>query len=267
MAAMLTLTCALACDGTRGNEDGPGGTLVIPPEAVQLFGTSSSIAVVQDLEVLPDGRIWLLNSIEPFFLGFGPDGEITHEYGNQGGGPEEFRAPRGLVHGGIEGEAWVFDWSRNSLIRISQPEMDWTEITLPPEHVRPGTVIGGRDLTDNRVRLARLGDEVILPRTSAAMADGMMTFWLSIWGADLLALDVEEESIRPLMSLRDVLGDPTSSVDMSGDFPPFPIWFRLWAVCDEEQLRVYDRLRNEVPTTSTTSSSNGGHASRHTKQR
>ena len=43
------------------------------------------------LEVLPDGEVWILNSVEPFFVGFGPDGDVIGEHGSSGGGPAEYR--------------------------------------------------------------------------------------------------------------------------------------------------------------------------------
>lgn len=232
------------CDAGGYHERDDEGPLILEPSNVTILGTSSAIAVVQDLEPLPDGSVWVLNSIEPFFIGFNARGDITHEYGQAGGGPEEFRAPRGFVTGGIAGEAWAFDGPRNAIIEVSRPAAAWSEIQLPREHIRPGQVIGGRDLTDNRVRLARLGDEVIIPRTTGSMDAGMLSFWLAIWGADLLALDLETDSVRTLLSLRNVLGDPTGNLEMTR-FPPFPIWFRLWAVCGDE-LRVYDRPGNRI---------------------
>lgn len=244
VGVLLATMMTASCEAARNQEGDEAGVLVLEPSNVTILGTSSAIAVVQDVEPLPDGRVWVLNSIEPFFIGFDARGEVTHEYGQAGGGPEEFRAPRGFVTGGIAGEAWAFDWPRNAIIEISQPDDTWSEIALPGEHVRPGQVIGGRDLTDNRVRLARLGGEVIIPRTTGTMDAGMLSFWLAIWGADLLALDLETDSVRTLLSLGEVLGDPTGNLEMTG-FPPFPIWFRLWAVCGEE-LRVYDRLGNQV---------------------
>ena len=46
------------------------------------------------------------------------------------------------------------------------------------------------------------------------------------------------------MALGEVLDDP------SGDFISseggFPLWYRLWAVCGEEVVRVYDRVRNQL---------------------
>lgn len=79
---------------------------------LHVVATAESIAVVEDLAVLPDGTVWVLNSVEPFFVGFAPQGSILAAHGRAGGGPEEFGAPSGFVVGGLDGEAWVFDGRR-----------------------------------------------------------------------------------------------------------------------------------------------------------
>ena len=63
------------------------------------------IADIIDLEVLDDGTIWLLNSLEPFFVGLAPDGEVLEAFGETGDGPDEFGTPRGLIENGLDGEA------------------------------------------------------------------------------------------------------------------------------------------------------------------
>jgi hypothetical protein len=42
------------------------------------------------------------------------------------------------------------------------------------------------------------------------------------------------------------MGDLTSHFQsISGGFPPFPLWYRLWAVCGDE-IRLYDFVRDEL---------------------
>ncbi len=247
-AAFLAGAGLAGCDtGTAGAGRIAGEDVALRPSDVHVFGTARSIAVVEDLEVLPDGRVWVLNSVEPFFVGFGPDGRLLGEHGHLGGGPEEFGAPVGFVTGGIDGEAWVFDGVRQAVIEVSRPDAPRSEIRLPRDSLPPGSLIGGRDLTDNRVRTARLGDEVLLARTTGSLRSGIFSFWRAIWGADLLALDPATGSVRKVISLADALGDPTPQLQTTGDSPPFPLWFRLWAVCSD-RIRVYDRMRMEVRT-------------------
>ena len=128
--ATFALVTLAACDGAPANvASGVGSPTVLQASEVHVIGTSESIAVVEDLTVLSDGTVWVLNSVEPFFVGFGPDGDVLQVHGSQGGGPEEFRAPAGFVSGDIDGEAWVFDPIRHALIRISKPGT-WSEISL-----------------------------------------------------------------------------------------------------------------------------------------
>lgn len=46
------------------------------------------------------------------------------------------------------------------------------------------------------------------------------------------------------MALGDVLEDPSEGfVTTEGGFP---MWYRLWATCGDEHLRIYDRVRNQL---------------------
>jgi hypothetical protein len=66
---------------------------------------------------------------------------------------------------------------------------------------------------------------------------------MAILHADLTALDPKAGSVRSLLTLGDVLDDPSAGfVATDGGFP---LWYRLWAVCGDH-LRVYDRVRNQL---------------------
>ena len=237
---LLGVTGVMGCGEVT--EDG-GGPVVFAASDVRVIGTTESIAEVVDLEVLPDGRVWILNSVTPFFVAFGPEGDVIAEHGAEGGGPQEFGAPAGFVAGGLDGEVWVIDGRKHVLVEVSRPERR-SEIAIPRRTFAPGTIMGGRDLTAPGVRIARLGGEVVLPRTSRTLADGILSFWRSNWGADLLALDPVTRAVRPVVSLGEVLGDPTPHLAVTDKFP---LWFRLWTVCGD-RLRVYDRIGNQIRT-------------------
>ena len=119
VAAALSGAAFLAgCDGASvGNE--PDGPLDLSGSAIDVLGSSDAFALVRDLEVTGNGSLWALNSVEPYFIGFGPDGESLGAHGRSGGGPDEFPMPSAFVTGGWEGEAWVFDIRRHAMIRIS----------------------------------------------------------------------------------------------------------------------------------------------------
>ena len=242
IAAFVGLT---GCDAPSGAQ-ADGEPIVLLAEDVHVLGSSESIAHVEDLQVLPDGEVWVLNSLEPLFVGFDREGNVLHEYGSRGGGPEEFRLPAGFVEGAGDGEAWVLDARRHALLRISEPDAPWTEMTLPRDAFPPGSLMSGRGFLSSRMAVARLGGEIVVPRSSGSMESGMFAFSSSIWGADLLAVDPTAASARPVVALGQVLGDPGEAFSSMAEPPPMLLWFRLWGVCSNRDVRVYDRLRHEV---------------------
>lgn len=235
---------AAACGGDAPAPD-DGAPRVFGDADVRDFASSDALAHVVDMEVLPDGRIWLFNSAPPFFVGFGPDGTLLAQHGTPGEGAREFRRPVGLVDGGLHGEAWAVDEIRHALIRVSRPDSAWAEIALPADSLPPASLMGGDDRSFTWVRAARLEGAVVLPRTTLGGDGSFPGMWRSMWGGDLVAVDSVGSSARTVVSLREVLGDPGVDADYGMELPPMPMWFRLWTVCGGE-IRVVDRLRNQV---------------------
>ncbi len=239
---MSVAALATACGSEPDGVD-PGIPIELDATAIEVLGTSDSLAVVRDLEVLDDGSVWVLNEREPYFIGFGADGEFLGAHGRDGRGPRDFPMPSGFLTGGWQGEAWVFDFARHAMIRVSRPE-EWAEIPLRSESLPPGSVQGGMNMLAPSVRTASLGREIVVPRSGGTMQEGLLQYRLSVLGADLIAVDPETGGVRTLVSLGAVLDDP------SGDFIPseggFPLWYRLWAVCGGDLVRVYDRVRNQL---------------------
>jgi hypothetical protein len=237
------LLAVASCSSDRDSDSPEVGPLYIDSTDVHVVGTSDVLAVVQDLEVLPDGRIWVLNSLPPFFIGFGPNGALLGTHGEAGGGPEEFRLPAGFVVGAPGGEAWVLDSRRHGLVRVSRPDEPWSEVRLPRTDLPPGTVQGGLDLMSPVVRTARLGDEIVLPHSTGTLESGVFSMVEAMLKADLMRLDPATGAVRRVLSIGGSLEDPFSG------FTPteggFPLWKRLWAVCGG-YLRVYDRVRNQL---------------------
>lgn len=232
----MTTSCTAPDEGPHD-----AGPLTLDTSDVQVLGTSPSIAVVRDLDVGADGSVWLLNSAEPLFIGFDSDGAPRPEHGAEGGGPEEYRFPLGLVTGGYEGESWVVDFVRHSLIRVSTPDSAWAEVPFPRDSLPPRSLIGGMNITAPSLRIGRLGPEFIVPRTTGSMEAGVVAFRMAALQADLMAFDPAAGTTRRVISLREVLGDPSSEfVATDGGFP---LWYRLWAVCGDE-IRVFDRTRD-----------------------
>lgn len=258
---MSTLLTALLLGCQSDSEEIAGedpGALSIPSESVRIVGTSESLAIVLDLEVLPDGTVWALNSLAPFFVAFDSTGAVIEAHGTEGGGPEQFQLPSAFVTGGAHatvgtvgtsetsppGEVWVLDIRRHSLVRVSSPDEGWAEVPLPRDAIPPGTVRGGIDLTSPVVRTARLGEEVILPQSMVGLEAGVNSMVAGMLQADLLAFDPESGVVEPMLSLGSVLGDPFEGFIATEE--GFPFWRRLWAVCGENELRVFDRVRHQL---------------------
>lgn len=64
-------------------------------------------------------------------------GELLGSHGGAGDGPGDFRMPSGFGRGGWQGEAWIFDFARHAMIRVSEPA-EWAEILLRSESPPPG---------------------------------------------------------------------------------------------------------------------------------
>lgn len=209
--SVLLVATVVACDPSPPNVGDDGsGPLQITSESVQVLGTSESLAIVLDLEVLPNGNVWALNSLAPFFVAFDSTRAEIEAHGTEGGGPEEFQLPSAFVTGGA--------------------------------HATVGT--GGTSETSPVVRAARLVEEVILPQSMVGLEAGVNSMVAGMLQADLLACDPESGVVEPMLSLGSVLGDPFEGFIATEE--GFPFWRRLWVVCGEDELRVFDRVRHQL---------------------
>jgi len=243
VAGWVLVVSLASCAPDLDREAPEVGSVSLETTDVHVVGTSEALATVLDMEVLPDGRIWVLNSLPPFFVGFDADGESIAAHGEAGGGPEEFQWPAGFVVGAPQGEAWVLDTRRHGLVRVSTPDEPWTEVDIPGAELPQGTVQGGVDLMSPIVRTARLGDEIVLPHSTGTLESGLLSMVETILKADLVRFDPATGEVEPVLSIGEAVEDP---------FPAFtpteggiPLWKRLWAVCGGH-LRVYDRVRNQL---------------------
>ena len=142
------------CDvGSVGNV--AGAPIELSESAIEVLGGSDSLAVARDLEVTSDGSVWVLNSAEPFFVGFGPDGESLGAHGRSGRGPRDFPMPAGFLTGGWQGEVWALDLVRHAMIGISRADANWAEIPLRSASLPPGSVRGGMSMLNPSVHELR----------------------------------------------------------------------------------------------------------------
>lgn len=96
------------------------------------------------------------------------------------------------------------------------------------------------------VRTVRLGREFIVPRTSATLEGGVLNYRFAVMRPDLVAFDPETREARTLVALAEVLDDPAGDfIPIAGGFG-FPLWYRLWAACGDNVVRVHDRVTNQL---------------------
>jgi hypothetical protein len=242
---LLTVVLSAAC-GPGADSSDAAAPVELDASAVHVVGTSDQIAAVLDVDVLEDGSIWVLNSVEPFLVGFSADGELLDAYGSGGGGPEEFDMPAGFVLGAAGNATRVLDVRRHSLIEVPRPPSGRVEIPIPRDSLPPGSLQPGMGLLNPRVRSYVVGDTVVLARSFGTLRTGVYGMWSAIWGADLVGVPSSGADVRTILSLGEALGDPSEYLEQTGGFPPFPLWFRLWAVCGEDVIHVHDRMRNSI---------------------
>lgn len=232
--ACLSLSLIAACaPDARGGSD---GELRLAPSTVRVVGSAEMLGRAMDVQPEAGGSVWVLNNTEPFFIALSADGAVTETSGRRGGGPQEFRAPTGLVAGDVSGDVWAFDRTRHVLIRISG---EWREVALPRDSVPVGTVLSFDNAGMFGVRpwLVRNGDAFLFTRTRPNVDAS-----LRLWNADLVRLDAATGAVRTIIPIADLLGDPIGKFGAVQFLMPFP----MWSLCGDGSFVLYDPLRNGV---------------------
>jgi hypothetical protein len=241
VAVLLAVTIAPGCGEGEGQGEGAGGeVIVIPPDAIEIVGTSETLVRVQDLIRGPDGTTWVLNSAPPFFVAFDADGGILSESGARGEGPDEFQVPVALAalsSGADAGSIWVYDRGRHAMRRIDGGE--GASVPFPREEVAPGRLLSADDggMGANRVWI-RGGPEGFL---TAAAPEGMPAMARSLWDADVLLL-TREGTIQRQRRVSDHVGSPDARYPGAVFLLPFPLWDR----CADGTTILYDPLANAL---------------------
>jgi len=97
--ATLGLVAAVAaCAAPAG--DRVAFDVALPPPATVVSLESELIGYPTDLDVAPDGRLWIADHRGRRLLSVAPDGSDPRTYGREGEGPGELRGPRSLAAGG-----------------------------------------------------------------------------------------------------------------------------------------------------------------------
>ena len=240
----LVLTIALvACssgpDRDRAESEGMRGVNVAY-DAIQVLSTPDVVAHVVDLQPTPDGRVWVLNSLAPYFIVVGPDGQIERQFGEQGGGPEEFGLPFALVRGADTADVWTYDVRRNAVIRISAGER--RDIALPPDSMLAPSIVSfkGAGVVPSAPWLERLGDGFLMARSRVMREESA----LHVWNADIVLVRGEERivSVDLHTPIADYLGDPSSRYPGATFMLPYP----MWTFCANGTVALYDPLANTI---------------------
>lgn len=228
----------LGCSPAGGEEQ----RVTISSGAVQVVGTSDVIARVADLQPADDGRVWLLNSIEPFFVVLGLDGRVERAFGRSGGGPEEFGAPLALVYDSESGGVWTYDLLRHALIELSSGQLH--HLRLSQDSLAPTRLVSfaGAGAFPARPWLGVGSGGFLLGRVRAGRAPPFSG--LGLWNADIVMVrrDSPKLAVEVHTPVADLLGAPASRYPRATKILPYP----LWTVCADGTLALYDPLENEL---------------------
>lgn len=241
-AALFTAGTAACAGGDTTDAAGRLASVTIPADSIHVLGTSIQIADIRDILPSSDGVAWVINSRDPFFVGFSPEGSVRHEWGRRGQGPQEFRSPAALVLHPESGDVWVYDRSgpRNSLIRVSKPDSAWTEVPLPADSLPSARLLyshfAGSEVS--RLWIEGSGDAFLFARSRPQTREV-----LRLWESDLVAVNSAGTSFRSVLPIGDLVGDASVRYDSASFLLPYP----LWSVCSHDRsFALYDPLQNTV---------------------
>lgn len=244
---LILLVAGAAGCGDAG--PGGGGTgeaeTTVALEDIHTVGGSDVIARVRDLQPLDDGSIWVLNTVEPYFVQFDPAGRPVRAWGRTGDGPLEFRRPTALVRGPAGDDVWAYDRGHNTIIQISGPEEPRVEIRLPPDSLPAGRLVSTANIGvgSEFAWIEPYGNGFVMARRSLSAIEHQVP---GAYEADLIAIartpTGNAASLTRLLTLRDIVGDPMDRYGGAAVFLPIP----LWSFCPDRTLAVYDPLENVV---------------------
>jgi hypothetical protein len=100
------------------------------------------------------------------------------------------------------------------------------------------------DLMSPVVRTGRLGDAIVLPQSVAGLEAGVNPMIAGMLRANLLGFEPGSGEVESVVDLSEALDDPFAGFEATEG--GFPLWKRLWAVCGSDELRVFDRVRNQL---------------------
>ncbi len=235
---LLFSLSVVACGDTK--ENAVAALRTVAPEEVRVHATSDHVSRVVDLAPAPDGRVWVLNSSDPFFVVFDAEGDLDRSFGNEGGGPEEFNIPRALVLDSA-GAVWTHDVLRQRFVRLSGGEL--RIVPLPQDELPLASFVTFEDagLRVGPAWVGEWGGRVLVGRVPpSAPPQGSVR----LWDAELVSFRLDPDSVvtpRRVLSIPEVVGDSEERFPGATFFAPYPIW----TPCGDG-FALYDPNRNQL---------------------
>lgn len=234
LIVILSAACSAGDSGYGGE---PDNAAAISPDAIHVVGTTETIARIRDMQPTPDGPIWVLNSVEPFFIALDETGREVRSLGKEGGGPDEFRTPNALVGDSATGDVWAYDRAANTLVRVSDPDESRTVLTLSRDSLPPGRMVSMDNAGAGGRYWIRPSSDGFLFGRARPDTDNLR----QVWNMDVVRHGTDG-AIVVLFSPADHLVDPTTLYGDASEFMPFP----LIDVCGDGSFALYDPASNAL---------------------
>ena len=236
-ALRRTILATLVLGGCQpGAEPGrQADQTVVTLDDVHRVPTPDVLARIVDVEPAEDGRVWVLNALEPFFVLLGTDGQIHRSFGSRGGGPREFDDPIELVRGPAS-QVWAFDNLRKAFRPISGDH--GPDLAVPTQWRVASFGNAGMGMVATAPWIESQGGDFLIARKrpSAPPSGG-----LGLWHADLFRV-AADASMELSLAVPDLLGDPGDRYPGATILLPYP----LWTVCGDGSFGLYDPLVNAL---------------------
>ena len=205
---------------------------------LHIIAQSDSLHRIRDVELSPDGSLWVLNGQSPFLLRF-RDGRTVEVWGHQGEGPDELGYPVALILEPGNARPTLFDVRKLRWGRLNERgSADWQPLGFRFER----TLVELQWTSYGVVfPFYALGERVLTARYLAGL-ENQAGFWYSSIiafepGTDSAATILRFDSIARSPNVRETLGFALRLI-------PIP----LWTVCPgvPETIVTYVPIRGQL---------------------
>lgn len=231
---------ALSVGACGSGEADPSVPIEVPLAAIDVVSGIEAVTRVVDMQPAPDGLVWILNSQPPYFVVVDGDGDVQREFGDEGGGPQEFDRPVALVRERGTPSVWTYDAVRNALMEVSSA--DRRTLALPRDSVPLPSLVSfkGAGINPAPPWLESSAGGFLFARARTTYAESA----LHLWNADVMRASADDGNadIEMVAPLADLLGEPQSQFGSATVLLPYP----LWTSCPDGALGLYDPLSNTL---------------------